>query len=63
MLACWCVIRVTYITIMVQLIPEITVVFSAYPLTWSLSSIVFLIYYFKADWIHNFERMEQKASR
>ena len=62
MLACWCVIRVTYITIMVKLIPEITVVFSAYPLTWSLSSIVFLIYYFKADWIHNFERMEQKAS-
>ena len=63
MLACWCVIRVTYITLTVQLIPNILVVFSAYPLTWSLSSVVFLIYYFKADWIHTFDRLDagQKA--
>ncbi|BCN31736.1 MATE family efflux transporter [Anaeromicropila herbilytica] len=54
MLVCWCVIRISYITIMVNVIPDIRVVFWAYPLTWCLSSIAFLIYYKKADWIHSF---------
>ncbi len=56
MLACWCLIRITYITIAVRLFPVIRTIFIAYPLTWSLSSIIFTIYYFKADWIHTFEK-------
>jgi putative MATE family efflux protein len=52
MLICWCAIRITYITIMVKVIPDIRVIFWAYPLTWCLSSIIFLIYYYKADWLH-----------
>ncbi|MEG1947781.1 MAG: MATE family efflux transporter [Lachnospiraceae bacterium] len=60
MLVCWCMIRIAYITIAVQLVPVIRTVFWAYPLTWSLSSIVFLIYFWKADWIHNFDRQEAK---
>jgi putative MATE family efflux protein len=55
MLGCWCIIRVSYITIITHYIPQINVVFWAYPLTWSLSSIAFLLYYLKADWIHGFE--------
>ena len=58
MLACWCVIRVSYITIAVKFIPELTTVSWAYPITWTLSSIVFLTYFLKADWIHNFDRIE-----
>lgn len=54
MLICWCAIRITYITIIVRLIPDIRVVFWAYPLTWFLSSVIFLIYYKKADWLHGF---------
>lgn len=62
MLICWCVVRVTYITIMVNYVwNDITVVFSAYPLTWTLSSIVFLIYYLKADWLHGFEKLERRS--
>ena len=52
MMICWCVIRVTYITIIVQFVPIINVIFWAYPLTWFLSSILFTLYYFKSDWIH-----------
>ena len=59
MLLCWCVVRITYITVAVKLVPVIRTVFWAYPLTWSLSSIIFLIYFLKADWIHGFERQEQ----
>lgn len=53
MLICWCAIRITYITIMVRVIPDIRVIFWAYPLTWFLSSVAFLIYYKKADWLHS----------
>ena len=62
MLLCWCVIRVSYITIAVRFINELTTVSFAYPLTWTLSSIIFLIYLVKGDWIHTFDRLEaQKA--
>ena len=51
MLVCWCIIRVTYISIVVSFVPKIEVVFWAYPLTWTLSSIVFLMYYLKSNWM------------
>ena len=62
MLACWCVIRVTYISVAVKLVNKLTTVSWAYPITWSLSSIIFLIYFLKADWIHNFDRLAEKES-
>lgn len=61
MLACWCVFRVIYITVAVKFVNELTTISWAYPITWSLSSIIFLIYFLKADWIHNFDREAQKA--
>lgn len=56
MLGCWCIIRVTYITIITSLIHDITAVFLAYPLTWTLSSILFLIFYLKTDWVHGLDK-------
>jgi len=61
MLACWCVIRVSYISIAVKLVNALTTVSWAYPITWTLSSIIFLIYFLKADWMHNFDKELQKA--
>ncbi len=51
MLVFWCLVRVTYITVATYLLPDIRVIYWAYPLTWSLSSITFAIYYLKADWL------------
>ena len=51
MLVSWCLIRITYISIMVRIIPDIRVIFWAYPLTWFISSVAFLIYYRKANWL------------
>lgn len=62
MLVCWCLIRVSYITIAVRFVPALTTVSWAYPLTWTLSSIVFLIYFLTADWIHNFDRQEARKA-
>ena len=61
MLVCWCVIRVSYITIAVRFVNELTTVSFAYPLTWTLSSIIFLIYLVKGDWIHTFDKLEANA--
>lgn len=61
MMVCWCVIRISYITIAVRIIPDIRTVFWAYPLTWTLSTIVFLTYFLKADWMHAFERTKSSA--
>ena len=63
MLTFWCVLRVSYITVAVRLVPVLTTVSWAYPLTWSCSSIVFAIYLLKADWMHSFERLEARAAR
>ena len=56
MLGCWCIFRVTYISIAVRYVNQLTTVSWAYPITWTLSSIVFLIYFLKGNWIHNFDR-------
>ena len=55
MLLCWCIIRVTYVTTMLSFFHTIKVVFWAYPLTWSLSSIIFLTYYKKSNWVHGLD--------
>ena len=61
MLSCWCVIRVTYVSIAVPYVNHLTTVSWAYPLTWFLSSIIFLIYFLRADWIHNFDKTAKNA--
>lgn len=55
MLISWCLIRISYITIMVRIIPDIRVVYWAYPLTWSISSLIFLIYNKKTNWLMSYE--------
>ena len=43
MLTVWCALRITYITLTVRVIPDIRVVYWAYPLTWSISSVLFAL--------------------
>lgn len=61
MLMCWCLFRVSYIFIALKLINQLTTVSWAYPITWTLSSIIFLIYFLKVDWMHNFDNEKIKS--
>ncbi len=63
MLGSWCVLRVSYISIAIQKFNQLETISWAYPLTWACSSIVFLIYFLKVDWIHSFDRQEAKAAK
>lgn len=51
MMMCWCVIRVTFLSIMIPLTHSIQAVYWVYPLTWSLSSLAFFWYYKKVKWM------------
>ena len=57
MLGAWCVLRVTYITIVTNLFHNISLVYAAYPMTWAVSTACFLWYYNKSQWL---ERVEAK---
>ncbi|MCR5695150.1 MAG: MATE family efflux transporter [Clostridia bacterium] len=50
MLACWCVIRVSILFIVVPITETIDIVNWVYPITWFLCSLVLAGYYFFADW-------------
>lgn len=52
MLAVWCLFRITYITLMVRWFQDITVIFTAYPVTWSISTVLFTVALWKGDWLH-----------
>lgn len=56
MIGIWCVFRVTYLTVVLHFFHYVQIIYSVYPLTWSLSTILFLIYFLKADWIHGLEK-------
>ena len=57
MLGIWCGVRVLYVPIAIQIVPVFQTICWAYPLTWGLSSIVFLIYLLKSNWLHTYDTM------
>ncbi|MBO4452895.1 MAG: hypothetical protein J5793_03065, partial [Clostridia bacterium] len=56
MLSVWCVFRITYISVVTHFFDIIDVIYWAYPLTWAISSVIYLIYYIKSDWVHGFDK-------
>ena len=35
---------------------EIRHIYMAYPITWTISSVIYLIYYLFCDWVHGFDK-------
>ena len=62
MLSVWCVFRILYITTVMRISRDIQLIYWAYPITWSISSVIYFIYYHKSNWIHGFDRETQKAA-
>ena len=56
MLCDWCLFRVSYITVAVRILPDIRVIFWAYPLTWGISSVIFLYLFLRGKWVYGFEK-------
>lgn len=62
MLLCWCAIRVSYITIALYYVNQLTTVSLAYPISWSCSTVIYALYLFKGDWLHAYDRMDAKMT-
>lgn len=62
-LSVWCAFRVAYIEYMVVLIPDIRVVFSAYPVTWLISSVILLWIIKRQDWGKMCLKMGKKVEK
>lgn len=61
MLAVWCALRIAYIALVMRLFGDIGFIYWAYPLTWTISSIIYLIYYLCCDWVHGFDNGQEEA--
>ena len=53
MVACWCIIRVIILAIAIPMTHSIQVLYWIYPVTWSLSAVIFLFLYKRRDYIKN----------
>lgn len=51
MLGAWCILRVSYIETVLHLFHSISLVFLAYPITWAVSGVAFVLYYRKSGWL------------
>ena len=54
MLTIWCIFRIGYIYTVMHFFGVIDFIYSAYPITWGLSDIIYLIYYLKSNWASSF---------
>ena len=52
----WCVIRVLFLSVTIPITHSIQMIYIVYPLTWVSSSLVFLLYYKRADWLNQSQR-------
>ena len=50
MLGCWCVLRSIYVTVILQFIHEFRMISWAYPLTWTVSCVLFVFYLLRLNW-------------
>lgn len=50
MLVCWCGVRIVYVTAALRFFPVFRTISWAYPLTWGLSSVIFLVFLVRMDW-------------
>lgn len=51
LIGCWCLFRVLWVMITVRLFHNIVYVNLGWPVSWVLSTIILLVYYYKVDWI------------
>lgn len=53
MMGVWCVFRICYITILMKMNHSIGLLFTAYPLTWSITFCIFAMYLLKGSWLNS----------
>lgn len=60
MLSSWCAFRILFVTVTLHFIRNYYVLCVAYPITWSITTIVFLIFLLRMDWKNAFSGKKKK---
>lgn len=47
---CWCGLRILWMQVMLHYINRIEIVYLGYPISWVVSAVILVIYYYKAKW-------------
>ena len=63
MLLFWCGIRIVYVTLAVKEFPVFKTISWAYPLTWTLSSVLFLIVLLRMNWGNSGKARDNRDNR
>ena len=58
-----CVLRVTWVLLAVPLRPEVSTVAFSYPLTWTVTSLFFIVYYLRGNWLKRCRGMAGQGSQ
>lgn len=61
MLSIWCVFRVIYIRVALNINPKISTLFTAYPITWLISSVIYLFLFMFSKWEYGFSKETELA--
>lgn len=56
MMSVWCLFRITYITVVVAIFHDITFVYTAYPVTWTISSVLYAVTLLRGHWLPKEEK-------
>jgi Na+-driven multidrug efflux pump len=59
MLLFWCGVRVIYVTSILKVVPNFEMISWAYPLTWSLSSVILLVVLLRLDFTKVFKTKKE----
>ena len=51
LLASWCIFRVVFVSIALSFSHSVAIIYAAYPITWIVSSIIFIFYLSHSDWL------------
>ena len=55
MLSVWCIFRVIFVNVAMAINHDIILLFCVYPITWGISSIIYLFIQLFSNWTHGFE--------
>lgn len=56
MVGCWCVLRMLWINYVGKPMNSLEVVLMGYPVSWTCSTVLLILYMWKVDWIHYYEK-------
>ncbi len=57
----WCLLRMTWITVMMHFYENIQLIFWAYPITWAVSTVILAVYSLQSGWLKHYKKAHEEG--